>query len=79
MADNPPGEPIQAGDTLVFVVDILGVHIADEAAKGEPAPTEDDSLPYVSICPRSPKSWSLRVTRRIDSSRFLSSPVTAPR
>ena len=53
--DSPPGEPIQAGDTLVFVVDILGTHSADEAAKGEPAPTEDDSLPYVSISPRAPE------------------------
>lgn len=53
--DNPPeGAPIQAGDTLVFVVDVLGSHATDEAAQGEPAPTEDDSLPYVSISPREP-------------------------
>jgi peptidylprolyl isomerase len=52
--DNPPGDPIKAGDTLVFVVDILGAHKADETAKGEPAPTEDDSLPVVSITPKEP-------------------------
>lgn len=53
--DTPPGEPIQAGDTLVFVVDVLGSHSGDETAKGEPAPTEDDSLPYVSITPKAPE------------------------
>ena len=53
--DSPPGDPIQPGDTLVFVVDVLGTHAADEAAKGEPAPTEDDSLPYVSITPKEPE------------------------
>ena len=53
--DTPPGEPIQAGDTLVFVVDVLGSHAGDETAKGEPAPTEDDSLPYVSITPKAPE------------------------
>jgi peptidylprolyl isomerase len=53
--DTPPdGAPIQAGDTLVFVVDVLGSHAPDQAATGEPAPTEDDSLPYVSISPREP-------------------------
>lgn len=53
--DTPPGDPIQAGDTLVFVVDVLGSHAGDETAKGEPAPTEDDSLPYVSITPKAPE------------------------
>lgn len=54
--DSPPdGAPIQPGDTLVFVVDVLGAHGADETAKGAPAPTEDDSLPYVSISPREPE------------------------
>lgn len=53
--DQPPGEPIQAGDTLVFVVDVLGAHDVDETAKGEPAPTEDDSLPYVAITPKAPE------------------------
>jgi peptidylprolyl isomerase len=53
--DSPPGEPIQAGDTLVFVVDVLGSHAGNETARGEPAPTEDDSLPYVSITPRAPE------------------------
>ncbi|MFL6182013.1 MAG: FKBP-type peptidyl-prolyl cis-trans isomerase [Actinomycetes bacterium] len=53
--DTPPGDPIQAGDTLVFVIDILGAHKADETAKGEPAPTEDDSLPSVSITPKEPE------------------------
>lgn len=53
--DTPPGDPIQPGDTLVFVVDILGSHSPGETAKGEPAPTEDDSLPYVSISPREPE------------------------
>lgn len=53
--DTPPGDPIQAGDTLVFVVDVLGSHAGDETAKGEPAPTEDDSLPYVSITPKTPE------------------------
>lgn len=52
--DTPPGPPIEAGDTLVFVVDILGAHAPGGTAKGEPAPTEDDSLPYVSISPREP-------------------------
>ncbi|MCZ3386999.1 MAG: FKBP-type peptidyl-prolyl cis-trans isomerase [Actinomycetia bacterium] len=53
--DTSPGEPIQAGDTLVFVVDVLGSHAGNEAAGGEPAPTEDDSLPYVSITPKEPQ------------------------
>ena len=53
--DSPPGDPIQPGDTLVFVVDMLGAHKAGETAKGEPAPTEDDSLPYVSITPKEPE------------------------
>lgn len=54
--DQPPsGAPIQAGDTLVFVVDVLGSHAGNEAAKGEPAPTEDDSLPSVSITPKAPE------------------------
>lgn len=53
--DNPPGDPIQAGDTLVFVVDVLGSHAADEAASGAPAPTEDDSLPSVSISAKAPE------------------------
>ena len=53
--DQTPGEPIQAGDTLVFVVDVLGSHSGEETAKGEPAPTEDDSLPYVSITPKAPE------------------------
>lgn len=53
--DTPPGDPIQAGDTLVFVVDVLGSHAGNAAAKGEPAPTEDDSLPYVSITPKAPE------------------------
>jgi peptidylprolyl isomerase len=53
--DTPPGDPIQAGDTLVFVVDVLGSHAGNAAAKGDPAPTEDDSLPYVSITPRAPE------------------------
>ncbi|MEO8106541.1 MAG: FKBP-type peptidyl-prolyl cis-trans isomerase [Actinomycetes bacterium] len=53
--DESPGDPIQAGDTLVFVVDVLGSHAGNETAKGEPAPTEDDSLPYVSITPKAPE------------------------
>ncbi len=54
--DQPPsGAPIQAGDTLVFVVDVLGSYAGNEAAKGEPAPTEDDSLPSVSITPKAPE------------------------
>ncbi len=53
--DTPPGDPIQAGDTLVFVVDVLGSHAGNAAAKGDPAPTEDDSLPYVSITPKAPE------------------------
>lgn len=53
--DTPPGEPIQAGDTLVFVVDVIASHSGSETARGEPAPTEDDSLPYVSITPKEPE------------------------
>ena len=54
--DQPPsGAPIKAGDTLVFVVDVLGSHAGDQTATGEPAPTEDDSLPYVSITPKAPE------------------------
>jgi peptidylprolyl isomerase len=53
--DTPPGDPIQPGDTLVFVVDVLGSHDPGQTAKGEPAPTEDDSLPYVSITPKEPQ------------------------
>ncbi|MCZ3389285.1 MAG: FKBP-type peptidyl-prolyl cis-trans isomerase [Actinomycetia bacterium] len=52
--DTPPGDPIQAGDTLVFVVDVLGSHAGDEAAIGAPAPTEDDSLPAVSLSSKAP-------------------------
>lgn len=53
--DNPPAESIKAGDTLVFVVDIIATHPTDQTAKGEPAPTEDDSLPAISITPREPE------------------------
>ena len=53
--DQSPGGIIEPGDTLVFVIDIIGVHDASETAKGEPAPTEDDSLPYVSITPKEPQ------------------------
>jgi len=52
--DQPQGDVIQPGDTLVFVVDVLGAHSPEEAAKGEPAPTEDDSLPAVSLAPHEP-------------------------
>jgi len=37
--DNPPGEPIQAGDALSFVIDVLGVVPPVDAAD---APTADD-------------------------------------
>jgi peptidylprolyl isomerase len=53
--DTSPGEPIQAGDTLVFVVDVLGSHAGNEAASGTPAPTEDDSLPAVSLSSKAPQ------------------------
>ena len=53
--DTSPGEPIQAGDTLVFVVDILGAHSAKQAASGEPTPTEDDGLPAVTVLPKKPE------------------------
>ncbi|MEO8328391.1 MAG: FKBP-type peptidyl-prolyl cis-trans isomerase [Candidatus Nanopelagicales bacterium] len=53
--DTPPGEPIQAGDTLVFVVDILGTHDASEAASGTITPTEDDGYPAVSVLPKKPE------------------------
>jgi len=53
--DTSPGEPIQAGDTLVFVVDILGAHTANEAASGEPTPTEDDGYPAVTVLPKKPE------------------------
>ena len=70
--DTPPGEPIQAGDTLVFVVDILGTHGASETAKGEPAPTEDDSLPYVSITPKEPQ---IIIPKGDPSGRLIALPV----
>jgi peptidylprolyl isomerase len=70
--DTTPGEPIQPGDTLVFVVDVLGSHTADETAKGEPAPTEDDSLPYVGITPKEPE---IVVPDRDPSSKLISIPV----
>ena len=47
--------PIQAGDTLVFVVDILAAFTGTESAKGSPTPTEDDSLPAVTVLPRKPE------------------------
>jgi peptidylprolyl isomerase len=70
--DTPPGDPIQAGDTLVFVVDVLGVHTGDETAKGEPAPTEDDSLPYVSITPKEPE---IVIPPGDPSNRLITIPV----
>jgi peptidylprolyl isomerase len=71
--DSPPtGGPIQAGDTLVFVVDILGSHAAGETAKGEPAPTEDDSLPYVSITPKEPQ---IIIPNGDPSKRLIAIPV----
>lgn len=47
--------PIQAGDTLVFVVDILGAHSGTETARGELTPTEDDALPAVTVLPKKPE------------------------
>jgi peptidylprolyl isomerase len=70
--DTPPGDPIQPGDTLVFVVDVLGSHTAGETAKGEPAPTEDDSLPYVGITPKEPE---IVVPDRDPSGRLITIPV----
>lgn len=70
--DTPPGDPIQAGDTLVFVVDILGTHDAGETAKGEPAPTEDDSLPYVSITPKEPE---IIIPKGDPSKKLIAIPV----
>lgn len=70
--DTSPGEPIQAGDTLVFVVDVLGSHAANETARGEPAPTEDDSLPYVSITPKAPE---IVIPAGDPSDRLIAIPV----
>ncbi|HEX5018749.1 MAG TPA: FKBP-type peptidyl-prolyl cis-trans isomerase, partial [Actinomycetes bacterium] len=70
--DSPPGDPIQPGDTLVFVVDVLGSHAANETAKGEPAPTEDDSLPYVSITPKEPE---IIIPAGDPANRLISIPV----
>jgi peptidylprolyl isomerase len=53
--DNPPGEPIQAGDTLVFVVDILGSFSGTDSARGIPIPTEDDGYPAVTVLPKKPE------------------------
>jgi peptidylprolyl isomerase len=71
-ADTPPGDPIQPGDTLAFVVDVLGTHGASETAKGEPAPTEDDSLPYVSITPKEPQ---IIIPKGDPSGRLIALPV----
>lgn len=70
--DTPPGDPIQAGDTLVFVVDVLGSHAGNESARGEPAPTEDDSLPYVSITPKAPE---IVIPAGAPSNRLIAIPV----
>jgi peptidylprolyl isomerase len=70
--DTSPGEPIQAGDTLAFVVDVLGAHKANETAKGEPAPTEDDSLPVVSITPREP---DIIIPSADPTNRLIAMPV----
>ena len=70
--DSPPGDPIQPGDTLVFVVDVLGSHAANATAKGEPAPTEDDSLPLVSITPKEPE---IIIPAGDPSKRLISIPV----
>ena len=53
--DQPPGDPIQPGDSLVFVVDILGAYSATDSAKGSPTPIEDDSYPFVPILPKKPE------------------------
>lgn len=53
--DQPPADPIQAGDTLVFVVDILGSFSATDSARGKPTPTEDDGYPAVTILPKKPE------------------------
>ncbi|HVQ88109.1 MAG TPA: FKBP-type peptidyl-prolyl cis-trans isomerase [Actinomycetes bacterium] len=53
--DTSPGDPIQAGDTLVFVVDIVAVHNGDETASGTITPTEDDGYPAVSVLPKKPE------------------------
>ncbi len=50
-----PDAGIAGDDTLVFVVDILGTHAKNETAKGTPSPTEDDSLPAVTILPKEPE------------------------
>lgn len=47
--------PIQPGDTLVFVVDILGSYAGTDSAQGTPTPTEDDSLPAVTVLPKKPE------------------------
>ena len=70
--DNPPIDAIQPGDTLVWVVDILGAHQGDEAAKGQPAPTEDDSLPYVSITPKEPE---IVIPKGDPTNKLISIPV----
>jgi peptidylprolyl isomerase len=53
--DQSPGEPIQAGDTLVFVVDILGSYSGTDSASGTPTPTEDDGYPAVTVLPKKPE------------------------
>lgn len=70
--DQPPGEPIQAGDTLVFVVDVLGSHAGDEAASGAPAPTEDDSLPAVSLSSKAPE---ITIPAGDPATRLIAIPV----
>ena len=47
--------PIQPGDTLVFVVDLIASYSGSDTAHGTPTPTEDDSLPAVSILPKKPE------------------------
>ena len=46
---------IKGTDTLVFVVDILGAFGPTDAASGRPTPTEDDSLPAVTVLPKKPE------------------------
>jgi peptidylprolyl isomerase len=54
--DNPPtGSNIAPGATLVFVVDIIAQHTADESASGQPTPIQDDGVPALTVQPGEPK------------------------
>jgi peptidylprolyl isomerase len=54
--DNPPsGSNIEAGATLVFVVDIIAQHAADDSASGKATPVQDDGVPALTVQPGEPE------------------------